>query len=466
MTTLRRFQRGFSACGVGCFGLLILFAAIWSSYYSSIGKYRPVILPLQPLPTPNAFDDYVAAGLMYKANGGSRPLYSAESDLELLYQYADASGDFYIVPPADAFLLPIKQRIVGQNNAALALLRKAFGKACGIPANRGPNARGMHFTDLKGLGGLLRHEAEVHAAAGEAGGAWDIGVDAIQLGQDLARGSSYNSVSAGYLIQSRPQIWMAHSLDRVTLVACDRLILRMQRLLLAQPPLRENIAEERNEDLSAVMTLDGPFNNFPSEGTDMGFGMTAERQEVTGRSISRAIWHLHRDQALKQMESTFDAAMKEADKPAIQRSTIPSPTDDYANDFSGFLTNWLEASDIAQARTRLLLCGLAIRRYLLINGHLPEDLDQVRIDSRLLIDPFTGSRFVYRPIKEDYLLYSVGPDFKDDGGLPLWNDNFMDTTGDIGMISCVLEKKYGRNFERYLPVPHMKPPVQPPAHKL
>ncbi|HUY87961.1 MAG TPA: hypothetical protein VMV10_04420 [Pirellulales bacterium] len=72
------------------------------------------------------------------------------------------------------------------------------------------------------------------------------------------------------------------------------------------------------------------------------------------------------------------------------------------------------------ARTRLLSCDLAIRLYRADHGKLPERLERLvpTYLRELPTDPFSGRPPVYRPGGEAFLLYSIGPDRKDDGGQP------------------------------------------------
>jgi hypothetical protein len=82
----------------------------------------------------------------------------------------------------------------------------------------------------------------------------------------------------------------------------------------------------------------------------------------------------------------------------------------------------------SNARRRLLICDLAIRLYQAEYGKLPERLEQLAPEylRELPIDPFSGRPPVYRPRGEAaFLLYSIGPDGNDDGGMPTEKDNLL-----------------------------------------
>lgn len=74
-----------------------------------------------------------------------------------------------------------------------------------------------------------------------------------------------------------------------------------------------------------------------------------------------------------------------------------------------------------QTRLRLLICKLAIRCYQLDHGRLPDaltDLVPKYLDT-VPTDPYNGKPIVYRPDSAGPMLYSVGPDRRDDGGKQL-----------------------------------------------
>ena len=72
------------------------------------------------------------------------------------------------------------------------------------------------------------------------------------------------------------------------------------------------------------------------------------------------------------------------------------------------------------AHERLLATELALRSYQHDYNRSPRRLDELLTNylSNVPLDPFTGRPVVYRPGATNWLLYSVGQDGIDDGGLP------------------------------------------------
>jgi hypothetical protein len=77
------------------------------------------------------------------------------------------------------------------------------------------------------------------------------------------------------------------------------------------------------------------------------------------------------------------------------------------------------ARDRATALTRLAQCAMALRACQIATGGYPASLGELRhqVNWDIPLDPFGGKDFVYRREGKGYLLYSIGPDLKDDGGM-------------------------------------------------
>jgi hypothetical protein len=73
------------------------------------------------------------------------------------------------------------------------------------------------------------------------------------------------------------------------------------------------------------------------------------------------------------------------------------------------------------AEVRLFRAGLALDAYRREHGAYPETLDSIgdRMPAAALQDPFTSRRLVYHPRRDGFLMYSLGPDQKDDKGRPI-----------------------------------------------
>jgi hypothetical protein len=92
----------------------------------------------------------------------------------------------------------------------------------------------------------------------------------------------------------------------------------------------------------------------------------------------------------------------------------------------------------ADARRRVARLGLASYRYRAEHGNFPEKLTDLVPEFLLFIpqDPFDGKPLKFKPTEAGLVIYSIGPDMKDDDGAP-YNKKLR--TGDIA-FSCRLRE--------------------------
>ncbi len=74
---------------------------------------------------------------------------------------------------------------------------------------------------------------------------------------------------------------------------------------------------------------------------------------------------------------------------------------------------------VSQARLDAARTGLAVERYRLAKGRLPETLTDLVPEylGSVPLDPFDGAALRYQPLAKGFVVYSVGRDGWDDGGL-------------------------------------------------
>ena len=79
-----------------------------------------------------------------------------------------------------------------------------------------------------------------------------------------------------------------------------------------------------------------------------------------------------------------------------------------------------EKRDRAMANIALCRIVLALKCYRYERGGYPATLQQLQdtLDWPLPEDPFSGTDFIYLPQDDGFIIYSIGPDLADDGGLP------------------------------------------------
>jgi hypothetical protein len=105
-----------------------------------------------------------------------------------------------------------------------------------------------------------------------------------------------------------------------------------------------------------------------------------------------------------------------------------------SKDFSSIHRRYVFNYNRVQALDRMLSVQLALRVYHLRNRSYPEKLS-LKLSPHLmktdLIDPFTGRTFRYHIKGDSFVLYSVGPDGKDDKGKPMPTGKKLQEKGDL-----------------------------------
>ena len=92
----------------------------------------------------------------------------------------------------------------------------------------------------------------------------------------------------------------------------------------------------------------------------------------------------------------------------------------FLNTFTEVELRPIEMSFRCRVEADALITTLALLRYKAEKSQLPENLDQLVSTGylkQLPMDPYSDGSLVYRRIGDDFILYSLGADFDDDGGV-------------------------------------------------
>jgi hypothetical protein len=89
------------------------------------------------------------------------------------------------------------------------------------------------------------------------------------------------------------------------------------------------------------------------------------------------------------------------------------------------LDSFFEGIERDRVRLAGIQCLTAVRRYALTHGSLPNDLEVATREAGLKAvptDPYSGGPMLYKVIDNKPIVYSVGYDRKDDGGVVDWDN--------------------------------------------
>jgi hypothetical protein len=141
--------------------------------------------------------------------------------------------------------------------------------------------------------------------------------------------------------------------------------------------------------------------------------------------------NIERSQTTKLVDEIFDYINTAKNKTPYQLNTEGENITDVLNEMTkenayvhALLFNagrTIEISYRLKTDARALLTTLAILRYKTERGYLPENLEQLVENGyleELPFDPLNDKPLVYKISEDNFLLYSFGFDFDDDGGVP------------------------------------------------
>lgn len=381
---------------------------------------RPIAIPVAKLPSPNGYDLLAQAAEGINLEGASSPLtldrLSPEEDLK-------------------------RQRASTQRNAApLALVRQALKLPIVVPPKRGLRAPSPPYSKLRMLARVVLQESAVFAADGKLDRAVSGALDVVEMGAALQNGSNRIGMLVGLAIEAmgRGDIARRHSeLSATQALAAAR---RLQSIearrpgyaALQQEVMWNNLSEMRalTSDPGWRKTLDGAPGTFAL--------FKGERERASLRKISD-----------RQIESNFVAASRaiiaQSRLPySPQLPAVPDPADAMSTLFVGADTSLgVTRSRVNYERNsaahRMLMVELALQSFVKSHNKYPQQLSELAPKYLKAVprDPFAPtSPLRYKQSLGNFLLYSVGPDGKDDGGAPMKERGVMpDSVGD--MISGV-----------------------------
>lgn len=389
--------------------LLLVFIGFWIR-----GNSAPrVFIPPPPAPpNPNAYDFYLrAAQAVAKARD------------------VDAVGA-PVRPGQAPVSLAQKQVLLAVNAQPLADLRAGMAFRYQQPAVRSlvedsQFSRQQVYGKFRTLARLLILEGQVREAKGDAAGAAQSYLDAVKLGEDIPRGGSTIARLVGIAGQSigRAPLWTLA--DRLDGPAAKRTARRLETIAANHPPLADTLTEEKYYVQNTALLL---------------FGNPMQTALVTGNPGAGpanawlgglAFVAYPKRRIMNNLTTYMDAQIAAARAPfGAPRKPVPTPTDPISRVLLPLFSNLqTKDTDAGPTQNALLAGTLALRAYRADHGKYPPTLAALVPGylSRVPNDPFaarvpnTPLRYKPAPAGKSFLLYSVGPDGKDDGGRPIDN---------------------------------------------
>jgi hypothetical protein len=428
----------------GVFALLCVLIAGVAGYWHYANQLPVYPPPNIVLPVPNAYDDYVAAGQLCEAAGGATV---TEEGLGAASTGGSGGPPGYPgrrrAAPArgsgrqkQAFEpdVPLAQvrTVVARNGPALARLRQGFRKQYRDPPLVSSNQIFPEFAQFREMARVLVTEGKLAEREGRPNDAARSYLDCVRLGVDVPRGGSIVHWLVGLAIQSmalRSLEQVDDRLDEPTAAAAAR---EMSRLEAQAPSLADALTNEKESMTAIALEMFGQPGGWRQYA-----GMFSSS---TGAPSAAEMWLALRfsftpkRRMLDNVRGYMDTLAADARRPYYLRTPPPPLPGDPLSEivlpmFSNTKFQWASQD----AHWRIVELRLATRAYEQQHGTppaSPASLVPAYLPA-LPQDPFAPQPLVYRRTGAGALVYSRGPDGKDDGGNDLGSRVSPDSRGDI-----------------------------------
>ncbi len=341
--------------------------------------------PKIPLPNPNGYDRFVEAVRVYVHGEEGYP----------------ANPGW----PKPGENLRLQRAAVARNARSLALVREGLALPVQYPVVSldDPAQQRIHAM-WRQLGRLFVEEAAVRAADGNWNGAMQSHLDAMEMGVVVSRGAGLMPFLVGGAVAGLGRLDIESVITHLNAGQCREAAKRIKAMERLRPALADiinaekwqEIAEFRRYFFSPDWKKIGNFGGFAYIGAE-----SAQMQKIWPQQVE------------DDLARVFDAVAANSRRfYALPKASLPAPGDGWSRFVSQtiFMPETRFNYEVARTRNLLLAGALELRAQKLDTGLYPEILPT-------RADPFgDGSSLIYWRDGSSYLLYSVGPDAKDDGG--------------------------------------------------
>ena len=337
---------------------------------------------------------------------------------------SQTNGDEHVYSPAQ------KAALVAENVGAIQTLHKGLTYPYQEIPLRSFSTLLPHYGKIGGLSRLLALEAQVKSTSGDWKGAIMADLDAIQVGQELPHGGGLIGMSVGETCQAngRRQAWDAvNHLNAAEARANAR---RLEQIRARHVPFAPALQESKWAVQAGLLELmrqkNWPSNLLQVEDSDPEDGgqsvPTVSRtlmgtwMRFTGKRTIMGNYARYMDQSIANAGQPYAAHLP----------SPPTPTDPFNQmALPGYDLNSLRLREVlADTENVLLLTALALRAYKLEHGAYPASLAALvpQYLKAVPADPFALSGSLrYKRQGAVFLLYSVGPDGKDNAGQAIFD---------------------------------------------
>lgn len=390
----------FSLLGIALFAVSLL----WWGRLNELPDYK---IPSAALPSPNAFDTHSQAILLMAPmpKVAVDPIFDSEDVKDRKER-------------ARRYSLKRKAAWIAQNAPAFKVWRQGLKQPYVTPPVRSFSALLPYLAPYRELGRRVQVESDVYALRGDGKRAANSALDIVRFGQQVPRGGILIHALVGQALQRMGQRQLTEVLPKLNAVTCKNAIRQLEQLQKNRPTSEQCFREEKwcgQAALSEMMRKPDWGNQLSAYAGGAAVGTPANWGDKA------KILLLNKGTVLKNYTHYMDALIAESKKPFVEKKTVPIPSDPINQMLAPAIDNVFFNFTRTETGTNLLLAALALRAYKLEHGTYPEDLAMLSPTYLRSVpsDPFGKSALRYKKQGAGYLLWSIGPDKKDNGGQPI-----------------------------------------------
>lgn len=332
---------------------------------------------------------------------------SAPPPLANAYNYYEAAGNLLVglaqirAATRNTASIAEKEDIVHQNGGALKLLHQGFADSS-AKAFMPP---GFRVSQERDLARLLAVAGDVQAAHKNQAGAVTNYLGAMQLGLDVGRGAGVTAMLSGIALEEMGRRSLFLGVNKLTGQQAKAAVQKLQTIESHRVVYSDVLGQEekaQQQDLATLFKDDQWRKSFP----------TAQSEQQITRDFTLSI----------------DAIIADAKLPYPARQVSQKLPPDPVNQL--MLSNYADRAGMSFLETKdrtqnaLLMAMLALQAYKMAHQAYPQNLTQLVPEylQKVPADPFALSGPLrYRSPGDSYVLYSIGPDGKDDLGQPIYD---------------------------------------------
>ena len=339
--------------------------------------------------------------------------------------------------------LRLQRLSVARNAPALAKSRAALRAYIVLPAfdDATPDKALSHFDSINAVRNFARHlaqEAAVRAADGDALGAAQSSLDALELSSQAARGPIINAL-VGVATTAIARRSLTQNASGLNAAQLRQVAAQWEKISGTFPTYAQTLRDE--EQLNLRLTYQNTAADIAQWSDPVAMAQAeAEMKEARAEGeFSDEEWK-EANESFAQVKgltfaditaetrAIFDGALARANQPYfVARTQAPLRGKNPLAELSAQLLNNANSrfpSERNIVNNRELVAALRLRAAKLESGGYPATFDAGT-------DPFspTLAPLIYKRAGDSYVLYSVGPDGKDDNGAEIQTLTTNDETG-------------------------------------